>query len=86
MAWAVDKIMAILIKLRAYFKKPAVVHMQRALGNLAFGLSISWLILFLLEVWRPGLASLYLDLNLILVLALIVWTLSIIKFKEQLND
>ncbi|MBU1038682.1 hypothetical protein KKC17_00365 [Patescibacteria group bacterium] len=46
---------------------------RRWLGELSLGLLGAWWLMWLLELVRPGGVSLYLDLNLILVLALIAW-------------
>ena len=52
-----------------------VRNLRLALGHLAVGLTYAWWILFLLELWRPGLLSWYLNLNLLLGLALTAWLL-----------
>ncbi|MDP3985828.1 MAG: hypothetical protein U1C53_02480 [Candidatus Veblenbacteria bacterium] len=66
----------------AYFthilKHPAVVVGQNALMHLAVGLAVSWLVLFAFELLRPGVASLYLDLNLLLALMILSWLLSVV--------
>ncbi len=59
--------------------KPTIRHTQAALNDLAAGLAWSWLVLGILELIRPGIASIYLDLNLILVLALSAWVVSVVK-------
>lgn len=75
--------MVIALKVWEILKKPIVRQIQLVLGELAIGLSLSWLGLFALELIRPGIVSLYLDLNLILVLALGTWVLSILGKKPS---
>ena len=50
-----------------------MTNTRAVLGELAVGLSISWALLFLLEILRSGLVSLYLDLNLILAIMILSW-------------
>lgn len=74
--------MALLEKIKLFFKKSWVGKSQHVLGEIATGLGTSWIVLMVFELCRPGVASLYLDLNLILVLALVVWGLSILGDKN----
>lgn len=75
--------MAKIEKFKIFFELPAVKQAQSVFGQVATGLALSWLILLVCEIWRPGIASLYLDLNLILVLALGTWVLSILGKKAN---
>ncbi len=75
--------MAKLDKIKILFRKPQVVLVQSIFSEVAAGLGISWFVLMVFEIWRSGMASLYLDLNLILVLALITWALSIVRLSYK---
>ncbi|MFZ5391408.1 MAG: hypothetical protein ACOZAJ_03995 [Patescibacteria group bacterium] len=46
---------------------------RQIIGELGLGLLAAWWLMWLVELLRPGSVSLYLDLNLILVLALVAW-------------
>lgn len=52
-----------------------VIKTRIILGEFAVGLAVSFLALFLLEIIRPGMVSLYIDLNLLFVVSLITWLL-----------
>jgi len=54
-------------------KNNSLKFFQAGLLSAGRGLLAAWWLLWLLELLRPGLVSLYLDLNLILVLALVAW-------------
>lgn len=60
-------------KLMMAFNSAPMTNTRAVLGELAVGLSISWALLFLLEILRSGLVSLYLDLNLILAITILSW-------------
>lgn len=55
---------------------------RKILFELSSGLLVSWLILFLLEVARPGAVSLYIDLNGLLVAGLMMWLVGV-KAESQ---
>ncbi len=65
-----------------FLDQPLVKQTQTVFGLVATGLAFSWLILLAVEIWRPGIVSVYLDLNLILVLALGAWIISILGKKS----
>ena len=74
--------MEIITRFLSLINTPVVAKGQLVLKETAVGLAVSWLVLFALELMRPGIASLYLDLNLILVLALGAWVVSILGKKS----
>ena len=53
----------------------SLVWLRWALGQAAQGFTYAWWVLFLLELWRPGLIGWYLNLNLLLVLSVVTWLL-----------
>ncbi len=61
------------------FKRYAGSEIWQEVGS---GLVTVWLIGMLLELWRPGLVSLYLDLNMILVLGVIGLLAGAIKSRK----
>lgn len=61
---------------------PLLTAVRKFLGEAAIGLMVSWMILFLLELMRPGIASLHIDLNLLLVLGALAW---LAGTKAQVN-
>ncbi len=64
----------ILIDLWAKFVNNRVIAAVRIfLAEMSVGLLISWLLLFSLELFRPGMVSLYFDLNIILAGGLASW-------------
>ncbi|HAO81600.1 MAG: hypothetical protein UV57_C0057G0004 [Parcubacteria group bacterium GW2011_GWD2_43_10] len=73
--------MAVITRFLSVINIPLVLRAQFVLKEIATGLTISWLSLFALELMRPGIVSLHLDLNLILVLALSAWVISILGKK-----
>ena len=63
-----------------------IILIRDVLGELGLGLGISWVVLVLIEFIRPGAVSLYFDINLILLLALVGWCLGSRRvnwFKEK---
>ncbi len=54
---------------------PLLNRLRLVLAEVALGLLFSWWLLLGLELIRPGSASLYLDLNLILVLGIVGFAL-----------
>lgn len=52
-----------------------VVVGRKFLGEAAIGLALSWWFLFLLEFLRVGLVTFYINLNLLLAIALVFWLL-----------
>lgn len=65
--------MALKQTFKTVLNQPAVVLSRTVLGELAVGLAFSWLMLISLEIIRPGMVSLYLDLNLLLVAVVLTW-------------
>lgn len=61
------------MKLAELLNHPAVTIARRISGELACGLSLAWFALLLLELARPTLVSATLNLNLLLVLAAVLW-------------
>jgi len=59
------------------FQSPLLTSARLVLGETAVGLLLSWWFLFCLELIRPGLVSLYFDLNLILAIAIVAWLLGV---------
>jgi hypothetical protein len=55
------------------FQSPWLMNIRLILGEIAVGLLLSWWWLFCLELIRPGLVSLYLNLNVVLLLAAGAW-------------
>lgn len=71
--------MELIRKINKNFNNTVVSLIQLVLNNIAIGLGLAWLVLLILELIRPGIVSIHLDLNLILLLALGVWIISVIK-------
>lgn len=60
---------------------PGVIVSRGILALAAQGMACAWLILMGLELARPGMASLYLDLNLILAITVACWLLGAHELK-----
>ena len=63
------------MRIKEYFAHPAVVAARTLAAELGIGLGSAWLVLSALELIRRGLASLSLDLNMLLAASVIAWLL-----------
>ena len=61
------------MNLAAILHHPLVRAGRELLGHAAIGLGTAWVILLAFELWRPGAVSWYVNLNLLLGLALVAW-------------
>lgn len=60
-------------RLSTLMKQPAVVWSRAIIGEVAVGLAMAFLALGVWEMVRPGAVSPFLDLNAVLVIAIIAW-------------
>ncbi|MBI5465829.1 MAG: hypothetical protein HY974_00900 [Candidatus Kerfeldbacteria bacterium] len=61
--------------MKHFWQHSLALNVRQVMGEAGLGLGLAWWFLFLLELIRPGLVSLYLDLNLILAAAVVLWLL-----------
>ncbi len=64
------------MKLITLLEHHYVKNVRQLLAHLAVGLGFSWLCLMTLELWRPGAAVWYLNLNFLLASFLAAWTVA----------